>query len=262
MRPDALPPRLLLLAALAAWALLAWGLALAGMGGRVLALANDPTLVQPLPTPPRAVAERLGPEAGYALIGSQSLFSDTRTPPPFVINSDKDNAPPAFEFLLTSVILTPNLKMAIIQPADGSAPVRMKLDESPEAAKGWRLVDLQPRSAVFEGPEGRRELPLRTWGGEPAPKDGAAAAAAPITGAAPASAPVPAPPAPLTDPARPEFTPPPQTPAQAQATRDEAARIEEIRRRIEARRAQVQQTLQAPPAPPATPPSTPPNRNP
>ena len=41
--------RLLLLAALAAWALLAWGLALAGMGGRVLALANDPTLVQPLP---------------------------------------------------------------------------------------------------------------------------------------------------------------------------------------------------------------------
>jgi general secretion pathway protein N len=261
MRLDGLPPRLLLLVALAGWALLAWMLALAGMGGRVVALPDDPALQQALPQPPAAVPERLGPEADYALIGSQSLFSDTRTPPPFVLNDDKADAPPAFEFLLTSVILTPRLKMAIIQPADGSPPVRMKLDESPEGAKGWRLVELQPRSAVFEGPEGRRELPLRTWGGEPAPKDDVAATAAspqaPATGTAtPAAA------APASPPARPEFTPPPQTAAQAQAAKDEAARIEDIRRRIEARRAQVQQSLQAPPATPAPPPSAPPNRNP
>ncbi len=261
MRLDALPPRLLLLAAFAGWALLAWMLALAGMGGRITALADDPSLGKALPALPAPARARLRNEAEYALIGNQSLFSENRTPPPFVINDDKADAPPAFEFLLTSVILTPTLELAIIQPADGSPPVRMKLGDSPEAAKGWRLIELHPRSAVFEGPEGRRDLPLRTWGGEPAPKDDSATAqaTAPTAPAAPTPAPAPAL---LPGPAKPEFAPPPQTPAQAQAAKDEAARIEDIRRRIEARRAQVQQSLQAPPAAPATPPATPPNRNP
>ena len=51
MRVDAAAPRTWLLAAVAAWALLTWLLAVAGMGGRVGVLPDDPTLRQPLPTP-------------------------------------------------------------------------------------------------------------------------------------------------------------------------------------------------------------------
>ena len=49
MRAEDIAPRTWLLGALAAWALLAWILSLAGLGGRVAPLAEDPSLVQRLP---------------------------------------------------------------------------------------------------------------------------------------------------------------------------------------------------------------------
>ena len=49
MRTDAIGPRTWLLAALAGWAILAWLLALFGMGGNIRPLPADPALVQALP---------------------------------------------------------------------------------------------------------------------------------------------------------------------------------------------------------------------
>ena len=63
MRLDSVGPRTWLLATLAGWALLAWLLALLGMGGRVSSLADDPALMQSLPQPQPSPPARLGPLA-------------------------------------------------------------------------------------------------------------------------------------------------------------------------------------------------------
>ena len=57
-----------------------------------------------------------------------------------------------------------------MQPAQGGEGLRVKLGESPAGFPGWRLTELAPRRAVFDGPEGRRELELRVFdgaGGQP-----------------------------------------------------------------------------------------------
>ena len=71
------------------------------------------------------------------------------------------------------VLITPRLRMAIVEPAQGGESVRVRDGESAEGLGGWRLVELRPRAAVFEGPGGRRELDLRVWAGG----DGTGAAA-------------------------------------------------------------------------------------
>src|SRR3546814_3288531 len=56
--------------------------------------------------------------------------------------------------------------MAILQPREGGDSVRVRVGTAPEAAPGWRLVSLEPRRAVFDGPEGERKLELRVFDGE------------------------------------------------------------------------------------------------
>ena len=155
MRVDSVSSRTWMLATLAGWALLVWLLALFGMGGNITPLADDASLLQRLPTPPKPPAERIGTLAQYSETGTRPLFSDDRRPQPFFLQPEGE-APqePSFDFILTSVLQAPGLQMAIVQPTDGGDSVRMKLGEAPEEAKGWRLVELHPRSAVFVGPEG------------------------------------------------------------------------------------------------------------
>lgn len=155
-----------LLAGVAGWSLVAWGLALAGMGGRVEPLANDPSLLKPLPTLPASAEARLGPLAQYGQIGARPLFSQDRQPRPFLLEGDEPEvAATAFDYVLTSVLISPGLKVAILQPADGTQSVRVKLDEAPESHPAWRLTALGERSAVFEGPEGQRTMELRVFDG-------------------------------------------------------------------------------------------------
>lgn len=253
MRLDDASPRTWLLATAAGWALLTWMLALAGMGRHVDALPPDPTLVKPLPQLRKSPPETLGPLSQYGEIAARPLFVDDRRPKPFFMQGkgEGENQQTAFDYLLTSVLITPQLSMAILQPADGSESVPVKLGEVPESHPAWRLTSLQPRHAVFEGPEGRRELDLRVFngqGGQPP----TAVAGPPVAGR-PLPAPQPAPPnrtppppnaAPV--PAPPQSQPQPQ-PAEASAPLTEQAQMEAIRKRIEARRAQLRQQQAAQP---------------
>lgn len=276
MRAEDIAPRTWLLGALAAWALLAWILSLAGLGGRVAPLANDPSLVQRLPQLQPSARERLGPYTQYGELASRPLFSEDRRPKPFSLRGEGEGEQTnAFDYVLTSVLLTPGLKLAILQPAgdaQGGAPIRVKLGESAEQAAAWRLVSLEPRQAVFEGPDGQRTIELRAYdgtGGEPATpasqpvaRSGApairpvvsrnadtadAAEAAEAANAAAAAAAV----------APPTSAKPPQAVTDATSSAAEPAatpdaQIEAIRKRIQARREQLRREAQQPPPPPNT----------
>lgn len=166
MRTDTIGPRTWLLAALAGWALLAWVLALFGMGGQIRPLPDDPGLVGTLPQLAPAAPERLGPLAQYSEIATRPVFSQNRQPQPFFISGQEgEGQPQAFDFVLSSVLITPSLRLAIVQPAQGGEGIRLKVGEAPPATPGWRVVDIQPRSVVFNGPEGERTLELRVFDG-------------------------------------------------------------------------------------------------
>lgn len=228
-----------LLALACGWALLVWLGALLGMGGRLG--VTTPGALEPLPAPGAAVRDRMGPLGQYADAASRPLFTQDRRPHPFLATGPGEDgaaeANAALDFVLTGVVLSPALQMAILQPSAGGDSQRVRVGSSPEGAAGWRLVELQPRRAIFEGAGGQMTLDLRTFGTDG--KQMAAGAAAQAADAAAASA----------DAALPPMPPP---------TPDEQRRIEDIRRRIEARRAQMQ--AQGGSAPTAAP-SSPGNRN-
>ncbi|MCH6482326.1 general secretion pathway protein GspN [Pseudoxanthomonas sp. LH2527] len=272
MRADAWSVRTWLLAVVAGWAVLAALLALFGLGSRITPLPADPALVQALPRLPPSPPERLGALDQYADVGARPLFSEDRRPKPFFL-SGEEAAAPAFDLVLTSVLITPYLQLAIVQPAQGGEGLRVKVGESPAGFPGWQLAELDPRRAVFDGPEGRRELELRVFdgaGGQPPtpvatvpPMVPPAAAGAPpvmpggrTTGgnSAPVAMPtVASPPAPGQAPA-PVAVPTPSSssdPSVPVATADE--QMEAIRQRIEQRRAQLRQQQAQPTTPPAAP---------
>lgn len=240
MQVERIAPRTWLLAATAAWALGWWVLALAGLVGQARLLPADPALLQPLPAVPEDAGARLQPLSAYAVALERPLLTSDRRPHPFVLEGrgEEGDAPAraAFDYQLTSVLIAPPLRMAVLQPAGGGEGIRVRLGGTDDALSGWRLVALAPRSAVFEGPGGRRTLALRTFdgtGGEPAshvPAAGerqraieasAAAQAEQASEDAAAQATI-----------APQADPPPQT---NQARRQADA----IRKRIEARRAQM-----------------------
>lgn len=250
MRIDDPGPRTWLLAGVAGWTVLAWLLALAGMGGRVTKLADDPGLLVPLPQS-IAMQPALGPADQYLANAERPLFASDRRPHPFALEGGESEDPAeGFDYVLTSVLITPGMQLAIVRKREGGDPLRVKLDES-LAQTGWRLIELTPRAAVFEGPQGRRSLDLQVFdgtGGEPASAALASAQAPQQTIAA----------QPANSPPQPQQRPPQERPrdparvangARAPAvepgTADPSntgsepaqAQMDSIRQRIEARRA-------------------------
>lgn len=273
MRVEDVSARTWLLAAVAGWGVLAWVLAVFGMGGRIAPLLDDPGLVKPIPALPPRTASRLGPIDQYAEIGARPLFSEDRRPKPFSLQGEDDsaNASQEFDSLLTSVLITPHLKLAILQPPDGSKSERVKLGEASESHPAWRLSALNSRSAVFDGPSGQRTIELRVFdgtggqpptaiaaGGEPrVDASGVTSTAGNSTNMATSSPPKPSPPPPGTPvavSAAPGATKPTPTPTPPPATSTppmtEQAQMEAIRQRIQARRAAMRQQAQ-PTQPPA-----------
>ncbi|GAB1594548.1 hypothetical protein [Lysobacter claricitrinus] len=244
MRLDHVAPRTLLLGAFAGWALLAWVLALAGMGAHLPEGKGGAIEGSRIPTLPADNASpALGPIAQYGEIAARPLFATDRRPHPFSLVAENGAAdtPTEFDLVLTSVLITPQTSMAIVQKPDGSESWRVKIGDAPDSRPAWRLVSLHPRSAVFEGPEGQKELTLRVYDGK-----GGASPTSPMT----------APPInPVQMPGPVAAAPAPPTDA---TSAPDPAQIEQIRQRIEARREEMRRQAQHanPPATAAPPPST------
>lgn len=272
MRVEDVAPRTLMLAVVAGWGLAAWMLALAGMGGRLPTPAPSAS-VSPVPQVPKPAPPVLGPLAQYAGTAARPVFAVDRRPHAFYLAGQGGTAPVASEFdlVLTSVLITPQASLALVQKPAGGEAMRVKMGEAPESQPNWHLISLAPRSAVFQGPEGQKTLTLRVYdgkGGNAAPGAGtpvpslAVDPPASMPGSAGFPNPTVPPPMPMPVPnagtgASPVATSPPAPPA-TDASLAEPSQIEAIRRRIEERRAAVRKSMQNP-APPATapPPPTP-----
>ena len=249
---DNLRPLTLLLAALCLWALSLLILALAGLGSRVR-VPDATTAPPPLPAVSLTRSEsRLGPIATYLVVGERPLMNMDRRPSATLAADDGSGAAD-LDVVLSSVLLTPRLQMAILTDNKDGASRRVRVGETVQGSN-WRLVQLQARSAVIEGPSGQRTLELRVYDG----RGGQAPTAVNVPegsdeGQQPASrvgnpglpppppAPTPAPPLVGAGPADPVLPDPAVTPAPA--SQDE--QVEAIRRRIEARRAQMRAEAEA-----------------
>ena len=220
-RLDQAGPLTWLLGAAAGWALLLWLAALLGMGGHVDAAtpaAGEAALPQNRPAAP----DRIGPLAQYAEAASRPLFTQDRRPRNFMATGPEGDAAAAsqsLDFILTGVLISPQVQLAVLQPSGGGDAQRVRVGSSPEGAAGWRLVEVQPRRAIFEGSGGQSMLDLRTFGDVAAP---AATTPMPAPSAGRINAVVPAPPQ-----------------AAGEEPQNQEARIDAIRKRIEARRAQL-----------------------
>ncbi|MGY3265960.1 type II secretion system protein XpsN [Lysobacter sp. HA35] len=245
MRLDHVAPRTLLLGAFAGWAVLAWVLALAGMGGHLPEGKGGAIEGSRIPTlPANDASPGLGPIGQYGEIAARPLFATDRRPHPFslVTENGQADAPTDFDLVLTSVLISPQASIAIVQKPDGSESWRVKIGDAADSRPNWRLISLKPRSAVFEGPEGQKELTLRVYDG----KGGSAPTAS--TSSAPVNTTMMNSPAPSTP------APPPTDASPA----PDPAQIEQIRQRIEARREEMRRRAQNanPPATAVPPPTT------
>jgi general secretion pathway protein N len=231
-------PLTALLAATCLWALVLLVLAFTGLGGRVPPLADNPALARPVPQARlEAVATRLGPATDYTEVGERPLLVPDRRPKAAAASGEASSD---LDVALTSVLITPRLQMAILTDNQGGASRRVKVGDVVPGTS-WRLVSVEPRRAVVEGPSGQRVLMLRTYTGGGTPPGGTPPGAAATT-MNPETVPPPAPvPAPEGGPAVAEAPAPPGAvpPAAPTDTLTQEQQIEAIRRRIEARRAQM-----------------------
>lgn len=236
---DQLRPAGALLAALAAWSVGLLLLALAGLGARFAPHPDDPSVAPPMPRVELVeVGSRLGPASDYAEVGNRPLLNADRRPAAVAAAGDSE-AP--LDFVLTGVLLAGDFKAALLQSPDGSRSQRVRAGELVEGT-AWRLVALEPRRASFEGPQGRRDLDLRVFDGRGEAKPSAAPASASAPRAADGRASASAGPATTQSApaAAPAAAPAPAAPA-AEGELSQEQQVEAIRRRIEARRAQMRE---------------------
>lgn len=244
---DTLRPLTLLLAAAGLWALSVLVLALAGLGSQFPA----PTAAIQAPALPKITLTRteprLGAYANYMEVGQRPLLMPDRRPG---LSPTADGEGTSdLDVTLTSVMITSNLQVAILTDNKDASSRRVRMGET-VAGSNWRLVQLEPRRALLEGPTGQRELLLRVFDGkggqaptpnmvraEPQPQSedggdgdrqsqGRGVVLQPPPPSQAAEGPAPATAAPKPD-------------AAAAAVLTQEQQVEAIRRRIEARRAQM-----------------------
>ena len=129
-----------------------------------------------------------------------------------------------------------NLKMALFRENKDGTSRRVRLGDLIEGT-GWRLVQLEPRRAILEGPTGQRSMDLLVFNGKGGQSPTAVAVPQENTNAMqnamPAAAPVV-----QTTPSNSNVVA--VTAAPATQTMTQEQQIEAIRQRIAARRAQMQ----------------------
>lgn len=167
MRSIRLDTRGWLWAVAAAWALLCVVVALLGFGGRYRLLADDPSKTVALPSVAKASnAPALGPLESYSAASQRPLFYPDRKPVAVHVPGQNSNAQP-LNVVLTSVIITPTVQMAIVQDMQTHASFRAKQGQTLDGPySGWKLVSVSPRSAVFESAQGQTTLELRVFNGQ------------------------------------------------------------------------------------------------
>ncbi len=240
-----------LLVTIAGWAMLCAIAALSGFGGRYDLLADDRKLVQPVPTTPSMSARsQMGPLEAYAEAANRPLFYPDRKPMAPHPAGQSASAQ-ALNVVLTSVILTPSLQMAIVQDPQTKESMRVREGKSLGGSySGWKLASLSPREAVFDGgSQGQMTLSLRVFdgnGGEEPTRTGLTPQVIGSAGFDPPHQPVP--PAINVDPSQ-QVQPDPNSTANAGQAANMAAeaaqQAEQIRQRIQQRRAEAQAQAQA-----------------
>jgi general secretion pathway protein N len=208
-------------------------LAIAGLGAKFGPHPDDPALAPALPQVQLTeIGPRLGPPSQYAEVAQRPLLIPSRRPAAVSDAGDQD-AP--LDFTLTGVLIAGEFRAVMLQSPDGSRNQRVREGDLVEGTS-WRLVSLEPRAAVFEGPEGQRRLDLRVYDGSADPVRSQTAA-------------VPPPPGTSRSPRRgaqaasddASSDAPAEAPAKEAEAMSEEQQVEAIRRRIEARRAQMRE---------------------
>jgi general secretion pathway protein N len=165
---------------------------------------------------------------------ARPLFNETRAPEeqPESADATAEGAAQPLNVQLTGVILAQGLQLALVRDTTNGETARVRVGQPLEGAMaGWKLVELQPRLAVFDGAGlGRQELPLTvdTKGAPPPPAPVAAAQPAPVA----------------AQPAAPNAQPAVGNPAAPVPVAGQPASADEIRRRIEERRRQLREEAQ------------------
>lgn len=114
---------------------------------RPLAMVESPRHVVSLPQPL--------PLAGFAVVWQKPLFSPDRKPLAAVASGGTSLG----DLTLTGIILTPGLHMALLRNKNGDRQVRLREGETmPDGSV--KLVEVRPRSALFDASGGRTELKL------------------------------------------------------------------------------------------------------
>lgn len=91
----------------------------------------------------------------FALVWQKPLFSPDRKP----VAHAADGGSNLGDLELTGIILTPDLRMALLHDKNGDKQVRLHEGESlPDGSV--KLVEVRPRSALFDSSAGRTELKL------------------------------------------------------------------------------------------------------
>lgn len=227
--------------AVAAWALLCALVAVLGFGGRYRLLPDDASSAPALPAVAAASpASTMGPLEDFAAATKRPLFYADRKPIAAHLPGQSATAQP-LDAILTSVILTPDLNLAIVQDAKTHASYRARLGQSLDGPySDWKLVTLNPRNAVFESSQGQTSLDLRVFngqGGEPPTRMGLTPEV--VAGGALGQALPPN----VIDVANPGAVP--QPPMLPQGPNPDARQMERIRQRIEQRRREAQSASDA-----------------
>ena len=131
-----------LLVAVAGWALACAVIALGGFGGRYQLLPDDPSLAQNLPgvSSGSATHATMGPLEVYAEAYNHPLFFPDRKPAAAHVAGQNNAANQPLDVVLTSVIMTPTLQMAIVQDPKTKASLRVREGQPIGGAyAGWKL---------------------------------------------------------------------------------------------------------------------------
>ncbi|MEZ5465510.1 MAG: hypothetical protein R3F22_09875 [Lysobacteraceae bacterium] len=162
-----------MLAALTAWSLLVLALAWGGLGGRFGLHPEDAGRIEAVPEVALSSNAAGMPDMdGYVGIAQRPLFNSDRLP--FVGESSEDEDAVVEEEVLmpldatlTGVIkIGEDTAIALIKGNKSGESQNVKVGDNLQGDLSiYKLVELEARKAVFDGPRGRSELELETFTG-------------------------------------------------------------------------------------------------